>query len=112
MLAHRGYLYTEETVHKETKMSNAEWKPVLVDGKLHPELHVGDRKMIYEIPDDQFDGDRRTLIGIATLCPLPVTGGDPVPYYWEFDGWKGHEITFGVQFTSHWADLPELPEGV
>lgn len=90
-------------------MTSVEWKQVLVDGKLHPELHVGDRKMIYEIPDDQFDGDRRTLVGIATLCSLPGTGGGQVSYYWEFDGLEGYEITLGVQFTSHWADPPELP---
>lgn len=88
----------------------ADWKPVLVDGKLNPELHVGDRKLIYEKPEERFvypDG-KSTLIGIATLLPMSATGES---YYWEFDGWDGHEVTLGIEFTKYWADLPELPEG-
>ena len=87
-------------------MNHVEWKPVFIDGKLHPDLHMGDRVMIYEEPDKNFVGDKKTFIGIATLFHIPDLD------YWEYDGLPGdNHPTIAVRFTKYWAEIPELPEG-
>lgn len=87
-------------------MNKVDWKPVFVNGDLHPDLHVGDRVLIYETPDQYFGGDnKKTLIEIGTLNMWP-----PVKqYYWEIDG--DYDTTFGAEFTKYWAELPEIPDG-
>ena len=87
------------------------WKPVLVDGKLNSELNVGDRVLVYEIPDEHFVGDKKRLISIATLRMFTKGHSDgSASYYWECDGLLDFEVTFGIEFSSRWAELPELPE--
>lgn len=87
-------------------MNKVDWKPVFVNGDLHPDLHVGDRVLIYETPDSCFGGDnKKTLIEIGTLNMWPSVK----QYYWEIDG--DYDTTFGAQFTKYWAELPEIPDG-
>lgn len=86
-------------------MSYVNWKPVFVDGKLHSLLHIGDRVMVYEIPEAGFTGDKKRLVGIATLCHIPDLD------YWEYDGQGEDRPTLGIKFTKSWAELPELPDG-
>ena len=87
-------------------MNNVDWKPVFVNGDLHPDLHVGDRVLIYEIPDQYFgEGNKKTLIEIGTLNMWSSVK----QYYWEIDG--DYDTTFGAQFTKYWAELPEIPDG-
>ena len=87
-------------------MSKVDWKPVFVNEELHPDLHVGDRVLIYETPNQYFDeGNKKTLIEIGTLNIWPSVK----QYYWEIDG--DYDTTFGAQFTKYWAELPEIPDG-
>lgn len=88
-------------------MNKVDWKPVFVNGDLHPDLHVGDRVLIYETPDQYFgkDNNKKTLIEIGTLNMWPRVK----QYYWEIDG--DYDTTFGAQFTKYWAELPEIPDG-
>lgn len=88
-------------------MNKVDWKPVFVNGDLHPDLHVGDRVLIYETPDRYFskDNNKKTLIEIGTLNMWPSVK----QYYWEIDG--DYDTTFGAQFTKYWAELPEIPDG-
>lgn len=87
-------------------MNKVDWKPVFVNGDLHPDLHVGDRVLIYETPDQYFGGgNKKTLIEIGTLNMWPSVK----QYYWEIDG--DYDTTFGAQFTKYWAELPEIPDG-
>ena len=87
-------------------MNKVDWKPVFVNGDLHPDLHVGDRVLIYETPNKYFDkGNKKTLIEIGILNMWPSVK----QYYWEIDG--DYDTTFGAQFTKYWAELPEIPDG-
>ena len=86
-------------------MNKVDWKPVFVNGELHPDLHVGDRVLIYETPNQYFGGNKKTLIEIGTLNMWPSVK----QYYWEIDG--DYDTTFGAQFTKYWAELPEIPDG-
>lgn len=88
-------------------MNKVDWKPVFVNGDLHPDLYVGDRVLIYETPDQYFgkDNNKKTLIEIGTLNMWPTVK----QYYWEIDG--DYDTTFGAQFTKYWAELPEIPDG-
>lgn len=87
-------------------MNKVDWKPVFVNGDLHPDLHVGDRVLIYEMPDRYFgEGNKKTLIEIGTLNMWPSVK----QYYWEIDG--DYDTTCGAQFTKYWAELPEIPDG-
>lgn len=93
-------------------MNKVDWKPVFIDGELHPDLHVGDRVLIYEMPDKHFGGYKQSLIHIATLGEWPKSEiGDDNPYYWENDGQEDYRVTFGIEFSKYWAKLPEIPEG-
>ena len=91
-------------------MSKVDWKPVFVNEDLHPDLHVGDRVLIYEMPDQYFgkDNNKKNLIKIGTLNIWPWPLSDK-QYYWEIDG--DYDTTFGAQFTKYWAELPNIPEG-
>ena len=87
-------------------MNKVDWKPVFINGDLHPGLHVGDRVLIYETSKQYFDeGNKKTLIEIGTLNMWPSVK----QYYWEIDG--DYDTTFGAQFTKYWAELPEIPDG-
>lgn len=88
-------------------MNKVNWKPVFVNGDLHPDLHVGDRVLIYETPNQYFGeaNNKKTLIEIGTLNMWPSVK----QYYWEIDG--DYDTTFGAQFTKYWAELPEIPDG-
>lgn len=89
-------------------MSKVDWKPVFINEDLHPDLHVGDRVLIYEMPDQYFgeDNNKKNLIEIGTLNIWPLSDKQ---YYWEIDG--DYDATFGAQFTKYWAELPNIPEG-
>ena len=87
-------------------MSRVDWHPVIINDKLHPDLFIDKRVMIYEKPNEYFgDNDKSQLIGIATLYQWP----SDKQYYWQLDG--EYDATLGIQFTTHWAELPNIPEG-
>lgn len=49
-------------------MNKVDWKPIFVNGDLHPDLHVGNRVLIYKTHDRYFgESDKKTLIEIGTL---------------------------------------------